>query len=977
MNTFVIFSISLLTGLLALACYLLWKKVRVQEKLLKQDESLQSLFENQNEAWVIFDAESLLAIRANQKALNLFGLYRLRRIDQLSFKNIFREPLGDDDVQLLYSAIDQEAFVNRKLQCSGVSGRTFNALVSITRVYEGNLFCRFAEEPVRFELKIVPTLTERTTTVTREEKSNHFPVENVHLPVTAPVQPVMHEPSAVMTLSGSEQWKSIGDVPLVWINISQAIVMANDAFALLTGYEKSELVKLHFYDLAHPVSSITSQQLDELTKGNLLYYSEERTLLRRNSKKIIVRCQGMLTSEKGIALLTLEDVTEQKTIEKELLFTRDNLQAVVEHTSEAIFSVDALDKIMVVNTVYRDRFFEKYGVWLKQGMSYGEALPKEERTAWRKTLSEVLRGKISTFREQFSNISGGREEYYEVSLHPVYSGVHKLITGLSYFASNVTAQTAYEKELQEARSTAEKATEAKSRFLATMSHEIRTPLNGLIGMTELMRTTRLDDEQQNLLSKIRVSGDALLQVINEVLDYSRIEADKMHLESAPFKVEKVINETIDILSYKTTEKNLLLEKEIASSVPAVVVGDKARLRQVLVNLVGNALKFTPSGFVKISAVSQKFRDKEGILFSVEDSGIGMTAEETNRLFNEFEQADTTTYGKFGGSGLGLIISKRIVELMGGIIGVESEKGKGSRFYFHIPVTEGVMPQTDLDQQAFEVDTNLSNRYPMQILVAEDNDVNQLLMVNILKQLGYKANAAFNGKEVLDHLEKEMYDVVFMDVQMPEMDGLEATKNIIHKYGKNGPVVICMTGFTSDDDKRRCFDAGVDDYVTKPVLIEDIQRMIKKWSGNSKSKSAAVKEKEIPLPESNGKLEETLKSFPVLDPGAIQRLRDIAAKTDAAFVNQVITLFEKQVPSGIYEIEEAVTEGDTTKLWQTAHKLKGTCLNVGAKKLAELFRLLEIKGKNGDNREMEQHVHELKPLYERTLLDFRRELSGGS
>lgn len=954
--------------------------MRHQEDLLKQDESLQSLFENQNEAWVIFDAETLLAIRANQKALNLFGLYRLRKIDQLSFKNIFRDPLGDDEVQLLYSAIDQEAFVNRKLQCTGINGRSFKALVSITRVYEGNLFCRFAEEPVRFELKVVPTLTERTTTsVIPEEKVNHFAVENTILPATAPVQPVMHEPSAVMTLSGSDQWKSIGDVPLVWINTSQAIVMANDAFALLTGYEKSELSKLHFYDLAHPVSSIAGQQLDELTKGNILYYSEERTMLRKNSKKIIVRCQGMLTSEKGIALLTLEDVTEQKTIEKELLFTRDNLQAVVEHTSEAIFSVDALDKIMVVNSVYRDRFFEKYGVWLKQGMSYGEALPKDERTAWRKTLSEVLRGKIITFREQFSNISGGREEYYEVSLHPVYSGVHKLITGLSYFASNVTAQTAYEKELQEARTTAEKATEAKSRFLATMSHEIRTPLNGLIGMTELLRTTRLDDEQQNLLGKIRVSGDALLQVINEVLDYSRIEADKMHLESAPYKVEKVINETIDILSYKATEKNLLLEKNIADSVPNVIVGDRARLRQVFVNLVGNAIKFTSSGYIKISAVLQKFRDKDGILFSVEDSGIGMTEEETKRLFHEFEQADTTTYGRYGGSGLGLIISKRIVELMGGIIGVESEKGKGSRFYFHIPVTEGVMPQTEGEQQqqAFEIDSNLSDRYPMQILIAEDNDVNQLLMVNIMKQLGYKADAAFNGKEVLDQLEKRMYDVIFMDVQMPEMDGLEATRNIIAKYDKNGPVIISMTGFATDEDKQRCFDAGVDDYVTKPVLIEDIQRMIKKWSGNSRSKASVVKEKEILLPESNGKLDETLKSFPVLDPGAIQRLRDIAAKTDAAFVNQVITLFERQVPTGIYEIEEAVTEGDNTKLWQTAHKLKGTCLNVGAKKLAELFRLIEIKGKNGDNREMDNHVHELKPLYERTLLDFRRELSGGS
>lgn len=952
---------------------MLWRKVKEQQKLLKQDESLQSLFENQNEAWVIFDAESLMAIRANQKALNLFGLYRLRRLDQLSFKNIFRDPLTDDEVQLLYSAIDQETFVNRNLQCSGSNGRAFRALVSITRVYEGNLFCRFSEEPVRFELKQVRSLS----TGSDDSKAAAGDIqETAHIEVEVPdksavvIHTVLSQASQEASSGGLEQKSNL---PLVWINTEQMITAANEAFVNLTGYTLNELQKLHFNDLTHPAGSSNSQVLSDLTSSRIIYYSEERTLLRKDSKKIIVRCQGMMTAQSGIALIRLEDVTEQKAIEKELLFTRDNLKAVVEHTSEAIFSVDALDKIMVVNAVYRDRFFEKYGVWLKQGMNYGDALPKDERNTWRKTLNEVLRGKIISSREQFTNISGGNEEFYEVNLHPVYSGEHRLITGVSYFARNITAQIAHEKELQESREMAEKATEAKSRFLATMTHEIRQPLNGIIGMTELMRSTNLDNEQQQLLNKIRVSGDALLQVINEVLDYSRIEADKMELESAPFLLEKVVDETMDILSSKAIEKQLILEKNIQSSTPAVIIGDKARLRQVLVNLVSNAIKFTPHGFVKIYIENKPVNETPGLLITVEDSGIGMTKEETSRLFQEYQQADAATFGRYGGSGLGLTISKRIVELMHGSIQVESEKGKGSRFSFHIPVTAGSLNEVEsTTTEAFRIEANLANTYPLQILVAEDNDVNQLLMVNILRQLGYKAEAAYNGAEVLNIIEQKTFDLLFMDVQMPVMDGLEATRRIIEKHGNNRPVIVSMTGFATDEDKQRCFEAGVDDYISKPVLIEDIQRMIKKWSGNRRS--AEVQE----LKSDNGAISAStdfLKEFQILDTASIQRLRDIAAKTDAAFVNQVIGLFEKQVPEGIFEIKEAFDSKDATKLWQTAHKIKGTCLNVGAKKLAELLRSLEVKGKNGDLKNMEDGIRSLQPLFEITLTDFRRELSG--
>ena len=958
---------------------LLLQKVSSQKKQISKEESFKSLFDNQHEAWIIFDAEDLYAIRANQKALNLFGLYRPRNLNKLSFKNIFREPLSDEEVQLLYSAIDQETFMNRNLQCSGAGGRSFKAAVSINRVYDGNLFCRFAEFPLRFEVT-EKALPEYLGNRKKNQEAEAIETKEFVTPLpntTANPFPIQSETSVNDQLIESE------DFALAWLDDEQKFIRANKTLITLTGYSSDELKLLHFNDLTYVVQPVFSKhKLEQLLNGEIVFYAEECVLIRKNREKITVRCEAIMTLHKGIALLKIEDITEQKALERELVYTRDNLYAVVEHTTEAIFAVDALDKITVLNTVYRDRFFEKYGIWLKSGMSYGEALPKEERVAWRNTLTSVLRGKIVTSTERI--VSNNKEEHFEISLHPVYSGVNKLITGVSYFASNITQHIEHENELRKAKEVAEKATAIKSRFLATMSHEIRTPLNGIIGIAELLRTSKLDNEQQQFLNKIRVSGDALLQVINEVLDFSQIEADKMRLELKPFLLQQLVNETIDILSIKAQEKNISIKVSIDPLLPTTYSGDKSRLRQVLVNLLGNAIKFTSDGFVAIDVkpadAGSTNRNKRLLEFSVRDTGIGISNEQREKLFQEFSQADSTTFGKYGGTGLGLAISQRIVSMMGGKINVESEIGNGSHFYFtlELPVINNEENNFLEEEAVYKSDQQMAENYPMDILIAEDNEVNQLLMISILKQSGYYVDAASTGIEVLEKLKLKKYDLIFMDVQMPEMNGIETTKEIIKVYGENHPVIISMTGFTSNEDKKQCLDAGMNDYLSKPVLTEDLQRMIKKWSSMEKSQKGKEKSGKVNTFDINTdhiKLDDSISKLVLLDTNAVQRLRDIAAKTDTAFVNQVILLFERQVPTGILEIETAFANTDYNTIYQAAHKLKGTCMNIGAKQLSELFRILELKGKNNDSRQLSENVKSLKPLYEKTLLAFRKELSG--
>lgn len=762
------------------------------------------------------------------------------------------------------------------------------------------------------------------------------------------------------------------------------------------------------------------------------------------------------------AMAAFVDITVQKQAQQELEESEERFRQIIENATDIIYRTDKEGKLIYVNPIGLKVF--GYTEQEVIGLSYLDLIRAEDLNAVKRFyLIQVAKKTAQTYLEFTAITRFGKQIVLGQNIRLLLHGQH--ITGFLAIARDISEKNRYEQELKEAKESAETATVAKSQFLATMSHEIRTPMNGVIGMTDLLLQTTLNEEQREYTEIIRTSGETLLTLINDILDFSKIESGKLEMEKRPIEVQSLIEETFDLIARRAVEKKLDIIYLIDPTVPPYIIGDPVRLRQILLNLTSNAIKFTEHGEVLISVKEVRKEGSNTILqFSVKDTGIGISRDTVNKLFQAFSQGDASTTRKFGGTGLGLVITKRLVEMMNGTVWVESEEGKGSTFYFTISVPTttnieglpkkyirgkipelqgkrillvddnatnlnilsiqctnwGMHPRATTSQREalkwvgehdpfdiaivdfnmpemngvqlsltirslqkekpfpiilfsssgrteFTVEENelftavilkpmkqaqfystlidvfskntkekfvnadseyqpvesLAHHIPLTILIAEDNVINQKLAVRLLQQLGYSSDIAANGKEVIEMTIQKQYDIILMDLHMPVLDGLAATREIVRTVESSmRPKIIAMTADAMSGDREKCIDAGMDDYISKPVRLEGLRTMLQTYG-----EMIVERKKNDPLWDADSD-------------EMFTRLREILSETDIHFFKEFVQPFPIQSAEMMEQIRSAWSGKNVDQLIFASHKLRGLALSYGANRLAEFCGMIE-------------------------------------
>lgn len=502
-----------------------------------------------------------------------------------------------------------------------------------------------------------------------------------------------------------------------------------------------------------------------------------------------------------------------------------------------------------------------------------------------------------------------------------------------------------------------KSNNSKSDFLANMSHEIRTPLNGIIGMSDIIQSTSLTDEQKKYMRSLTISAENLNDLINDILDISKIESGKIDLENVPFNLEEIIEDILISFQIRIKNKNLKISKIISDASQLNLLGDPTRIKQILINLISNAIKFTDSGHIKIF-VKENPDDAEKILIEVEDTGIGIHDSKRDSMFQKFSQADNSTTRKYGGTGLGLAISKKLVTLMGGDIDYKTNKYRGTTFWFTLKLLKA--PENELKSEYIQIDNDFSKIAGKNVLVAEDNKVNQEYVLKVLGDMGLNVFVAETGVSAIQIYRQSKYkfDLILMDCRMPEMDGYEATQHI-REYesfqGLKRTTIVALTANAFKGDIERCFTSGMDGYLTKPIHRKKLENEVMRWITDK----SLITEKAIDnIDDVNGE------NLELIDKSIFKEMEEVMEES----MPQIIQQYIDSIPDYIGKIKNGQNDNSKLKIAEFAHPLKSSSASMGAMQLRKICADIErLANADDDMQKIASLIEKAEPIADATIL----------
>ncbi len=710
---------------------------------------------------------------------------------------------------------------------------------------------------------------------------------------------------------------------------SKAFQLTDFTMAELKGMHYSELIDADYLEMVNErykaqIKNNVEETIIEFcirTKfGDLKWVEQSAVLIFEDDIPVAFQCIVKEISERK----QMEEVVRK--YEMQLVQNQDRLQSILDNASSMIYIKDLQGRYILTNKQFKMVFnVSDEGII---GKTASEIVSKERAELHKKTDDEVIQSRKAMEVEEVFKTPGGMRNML-INKFPLLDAQNN-VHGISGIVTDITEMVKYQQQLIQAKAIAEDAKRLQEQFLANMSHEIRTPMNGIQGMTDLLLETPLTDEQRDFAKTIKNSSDNLLVIINDILDFSKIQAGKLTIEKIDFKLSEVLDNIKAVFKHRIQEKGLTLQLDVSEDVPAMLNGDPYRLNQVLVNLIGNAIKFTHSGSIKVF-ISIQHKSATGIelCFNVKDTGIGIAPDKINVIFESFTQANIDTSRKYGGTGLGLAITRQLLDMQHGKITVESELGHGTTFQFSIPYgyPKSDTPSFFTGKDVKDYRNLLTGK---KFLVAEDNEVNQKVIRHVLQKAGGVVEIANNGLEAVNCLKANdaAYDLIIMDLQMPKMDGYATTKYIRNVMNLSTPI-IAMTASALKGEKSKCIAMGMNDYLSKPFNVAFIYKRISALLGEATDT-------------------EMIKEAEQADTDDLYDLSLLEEMNDNDYLADILQIFLENTPIELDELKVACKANDFDAAYKVAHKLKSSAGLLKTENLLVVLIKIEEQAKSHDS-----------------------------